>query len=294
MTGIKQERGEKIILDPYKHKEAARRFLDFYHLKAGSPGLIYLQEILESYTYLPYENISKIIKLNRHFSGPDRIRLPDEVMEEHAEFRLGGTCFSLTFFLQTILSNQGFRCYPVLASMRNRPNTHCALVVLLDRRKYLVDPGYLLTQPMEIHPDKPRLYRTPHTGVELRFSAEDEHYHLYTFDRDQVKWRYKFLDRPTPPDEFLRSWQASFYQPTMHGILLTRVKEDRLIYLHNDYLQITTIQGKQKRKLRENYFSTVRDVFGISAELVERAQEAMQRNLQMERELGIFKGRDGP
>ena len=200
----------------------------------------------------------------------------------------GGTCFSLTFYLQSILTQHDFMCYPVIAHMRNRPNVHCALVVIMNRLKYLVDPGYLLTQPMEIHPDKPRLYRTTHTGVELRFNKDDESYHLYTFDREEIKWRYTFMDQPLQADEFLKHWQASFYQGTMHGICMTRVQDDGMIYLHNDYLQVTSIEGKIKKKLKENYLDTVQDLFGISPQWVEEALSAIPRNKELEKELGFY------
>lgn len=279
----------KIVLDPHAHREAVGRFLDFFNIKSGRPDADFLQNILKYYTRLPYENISKILKLHNNFISGTHIRLPDEVIEDHAEFHFGGTCFSLTFYLQAILSTRGFLCYPVMAHTLNRLNVHTALIVLLNRRKYLVDPGYLLTQPMEIHQDKPRLYRTPHTGVELGFNPKDEYYHLYTFNRQQKKWRYRFQDRPVSSDEYLHHWQDSFYQGTMHGICLTRVKKDGMIYMHNDFLQITSIEGKQKRKVKENYYSVIEDIFGFAPEIVEQAKEAMTENMKLERQLGFYK-----
>jgi len=283
------EASKTIILDPNAHADAVRHFNDFFRLAAAAPSLALLQQILSRYAQLPYENISKIIKLRKDFLSQKRLRLPEEVMDDHARFHLGGTCFSLTFFLQSILSQHDFQCYPVMADMSNRTNVHCALVVLLDRKKYLVDPGYLLTQPMEIHPDKPRLYHTPHTGIELLFQKQDNRYHLYTFNRQQTKWRYKFFDRPTPPEEFLKHWQASFVQGTMHNICLTRVSDQGMIYLHKDYLQVTTIEGRQKQRIKQNYSGIIQDLFGIAPEWVEQALDAIPQNLEFERRLGLFR-----
>ncbi len=279
----------QIVLDPYAHENAVGQFLDFYNIKSGRPDANFLQNILKYYIHLPYENISKILKLYNDFISGTYIRLPDEVIENHAEFHFGGTCFSLTFYLHAILSTQGFRCYPVMAHTRHRLNVHTALIVLLNHRKYLVDPGYLLTQPMEIHKDKLRLYRTPHTGVELVFNAKDEYYHLYTFNKQQKKWRYRFQDKPVSSDDFLRHWQDSFYQGTMHGICLTKVQEDGMVYMHNDFLQITSIEGKQKRKVKENYYGVIKDIFGFAPKIVEQAQEAMAENMKLERQLGFYK-----
>ena len=281
-----------ILLKPEDHRSSAFQFLNYYNIKQKLPGQLFLEEILEKYTNLPYENISKIIKLNEDFSSENRIRLPDQVINEHEQFKLGGTCFSLTFYLESILKTLGYNCYPIMADMRNQPNIHCALVVIIDMKKYLVDPGYLLTRPMEIHPDVPRLYRTEHTGVELSFDKSDERYHLYTFDRQEKKWRYRFWDRPAPPQDFLRYWQESFYKGTMHGIVMTKIKPDGMIYMQNNYLKITSIEGQQKQRLKEGYFSTVQNIFGFGPELVEKAQEAMQRNMALEWELALSKKRD--
>jgi arylamine N-acetyltransferase len=284
---------KKIQLLPEQFKEASAEFLDYFNIKPSSPDLLYLEQILNNYTNLPYENISKIIKLGQDFTTDNRIRLPNEVIDDHEKFHFGGTCFSLTFYLQSILLFQGFNCYPVMADMRNQPNVHCALIVLYNQKKYLVDPGYLLTRPMEMSKDNPRLYKTSHTGVELRFAKEDERYHLYTFDRQQVKWRYQFIDRPISAAELLKHWQDSFYKGTMHGIVLTKVQKDGMIYMHNDYLKITSIEGQQTQRLKSNYFSVVQNTFGFDPQLIEQAQEAMQRNMALERELGFFKTKKG-
>ena len=99
----------QIILDPYKHQNGVNLFLDYYAIKTQSPGLEFLQSILRHFSKLPYENVSKIIKLNRDFLSPEHIRLPEEVFDDHARFHLGGTCFSLTFFYRVFFYNMVFR-----------------------------------------------------------------------------------------------------------------------------------------------------------------------------------------
>jgi arylamine N-acetyltransferase len=279
----------KLILDPYDHLDAVDEFLDFFGLKSKSASLAYLEQILSFYARLPYENISKIITLSDDFLSPDHIRLPGQIITDHIRYHLGGTCFSLTFFLQTILVKHDFTCYPITAHMRNRPNEHCALVVNLEKKKYLIDPGYLLTRPMEIDPDKPRLYQSPFTGVELTFDSGEERYHLYTFDRQQVKWRYCFEDRPLSAEDFLKYWQLSFYKGTMHGICLVQIRRDGLTYLHNDFLQVSTIDGKKKQRVGSDYQTVVKDIFDIAPEMVEQAKTAISANMALERKYNIYK-----
>jgi arylamine N-acetyltransferase len=263
--------------------------MEFFQLQPKSPGLIFLQEILQQFASLPYENISKIIKLHQHWEAPTRrLRLPEVIIDDHIAYKLGGTCFSLTFFLQSILAQHGFACYPVMADMRAGRNTHCALVVTLDAAKYLVDPGYLLTQPMEINPQKPRLFRTEFAGVELRFDAPTQSYDLFTFNRNELKWRYRFLDRPVPPQEFLQHWLASFGWNSMHGICLTRVMNGGMIYVRNAFMRETTFSGKRNVNIKRNYHAAIHEIFGIDEQIIEQAQAALAENLNRKKFAGTI------
>ncbi|MBN2357298.1 hypothetical protein JXO59_14375, partial [candidate division KSB1 bacterium] len=73
--------------------------------------------------------------------------------------------------------------YIVMADMGRRRNVHCALLLEVERKKYLVDPGYLLTQAMQLNKDRVRLYRSPQSGIEVRFERETERFQLSTFDQ---------------------------------------------------------------------------------------------------------------
>ncbi|MFQ5709276.1 MAG: arylamine N-acetyltransferase [bacterium] len=278
-----------IAADPTVHYDAVHCFMDYFRLRAQKPERSFLGEILTHFAKLPYENLSKIIKLRENWqSDVNKIRLPEEVIAGHVENKLGGTCFSLTFFLQSILTQCGFVCYPVMADMRAGRNIHCCLIVIVDSVKYLVDPGYLLTQPMELNPQKPRLYRTEFAGVELRFDSQTQRYDLLTFNNNEMKWRYRFQDRPTPSDEFLQHWLASFGWNSMHGICLTKLTRQGLIFVHKTFMRETTFSGKRNLNIKRNYHATIHEVFGIDKQLVEQAQEALAANLAMERALGLW------
>ena len=80
-----------LSLDSGRYSRSSRQFHQFFSISPQDPGLDYLSEILFHFSRLPYENISKIIKWYRYFEGFDKIRLPDEVMEDHVRHSLGGT-----------------------------------------------------------------------------------------------------------------------------------------------------------------------------------------------------------
>lgn len=279
---------KNIILEPSQYHTAVHHFQKFFSISEGPSDLDFLKEILSYFSRFPYENISKIIKYHSFYDEVEKIRLPGEVMEDHKNHHLGGTCFSLTYFLQIILNHRGFRCYPVMADMRWGKNVHCALVVVLDKRKYLVDPGYLLNQPMEVNTEKPRLYKTEFSGVELVFRKESREYNLYTFDKAQVKWRYRFRDRAVPHEEFLNHWLSSFEWNSMHGLCLTKVEGDKMIYVHKTFMRETGINGKKNFNIKKNYHAAIEEAFGIDQQLVEEALAALEANMVRERELGLW------
>ncbi|HOT96708.1 MAG TPA: arylamine N-acetyltransferase [bacterium] len=279
-------------LNPWRHAAAVRHFLGHFGLAAGAPDHLQLEKVLFHFSRLPYENISKIVKLNHHFRTIERIRLPEEVMDDYVRHNLGGTCFSLSFFLQCILLHLGYSAYIVMADMGSRRNVHCALIVELQGGKFLVDPGYLLTRAMAFHRDRSSIHTSPQSGVELRYDHARERYALSTFDRQVKKLRYTFEDRSAPPAEFLQHWLDSFYQGMMHGICLTQLRAEGLVYLHDDYLQIATPEGKRKRRLKQEYPRVVSQLFAIAPEWIERAQVALAENMELEKVHGIY--RPGP
>jgi arylamine N-acetyltransferase len=279
------EPAASFFLDAAQHDAGVRHFLRHYGISPHRcVNMEVLREILAGFAHLPYENLSKIIKFNRHGENETaRLRLPEEVIEDHLAWHLGGTCFSLTFFLQAILVHHGFVCYIVMGDMRAGRDIHCAMVVILDGIKYLVDPGYLLRQPMALDPAKPRLYHTEFTGVELRFDLLAQTYDVFTFNRQEMKWRYRFADNPTPADEFLRHWQASFHRNSMHGLCLTRATADELIFIHKDFMRVTSLEGKRNVPIKRNYHETIQQLFGIAPEYVEQALAALRENMARER-----------
>jgi len=285
---MKADQQNRIVLDPFDHKKSVRQFFKLHNIKQQKPGLTFLGEILAHFAQIPYENISKIVKLHKNYEAADRIRLPDEVLHDHEAYHLGGTCFSLTFTLQSLLSESGFLCYPFIAHMNNRPNAHCALLVLLEGKKYLADPGYLLNQPMELHKDRRRIYRTEHTGIELVYKGDEDMFHLFTFNHNNIKWRYRFQDKALSMEKFLGHWWASFYWPGMRGICLTQVKQDGMIYVHNDFVQVQNLQGMQKGHVQDIH-RLVNESFRISPEWVERALAAIPDIISRGQEKGYYR-----
>jgi arylamine N-acetyltransferase len=282
------------LLDPFLHTDAVTVFYRHFSVSAGPPGLEGLEEILSHFSKFPYENLSKIIRHHEAAGTAQKLRFPIEVMDGYIRHRFGGTCFSLTFFLQTLLVHAGYRCYPVMADMKWAPNSHCAMIVLLEGRQYLVDPGYLLNRPMEMTLDKPRVFDSEFTGVEMvRHGFGDSGVcEVRTFNRTETKSRYRFRDVPCPAGEFLRHWTDSFGWNSMHGLCLTRAEKGRMVYIHKYFMRESTFEGKRNFNIRQDYHARIRQAFGIEEEITERALAALDANMARERALGLWKPKE--
>ena len=270
-----------IKLEPESHTAGYKAFLDYFKLIPGSGGIAFLHELFRCFAQIPYENISKIIRFNQNRNGGSTlIRLPEQVIFDHIYHQLGGTCFSLTYFLQSLLTLSGYQCYPVMADMRAGKNIHCCLVVLLDGLKYLVDPGYLLNKPFALSHETRQIYHVDFAGVELRFDAISETYNLFTFNKNDTKWRYAFQDRAVSADEFLQHWLNSFDRNSMHGICLSKNVKDGILFVNRTFMRETTYYGKKNFNIRQNYHNAIKENFGIDEQIVEQAQTALFENLK--------------
>ncbi len=276
-------------LDPAEWRHTARDFLRYYNISAATASSIdKLGEVLQAFIAIPYENLSKIIKFNQKHQDADLLRLPDEVWQDFRRFRLGGTCFSLTFFLDAVLHELGFTTYPVMARMNTGPNRHCALIILHEGEHYLVDPGYVLDVPLLLKKEGAMLHRSAHTGVIVSPAREDETFDVWTFNRENRTWRYAFRDVPVSRQAFLQHWLDSFAWNGMNALCLTRNQRDKLIYIRENYFRETGLEGKRQYYMEGNREQIIEQVFGIPAQVIEEADKALE---QLRERRGIPKAR---
>ncbi len=249
-------------------------FVGHFKLPAGDPALDALRRIVSCYSNLPYENLTKIIRKFTAPSPEERLRGPVDVVTGYVEHRTGGTCFSLTYCLGSILTSAGYRCYPVMADMK-RPNIHCALIVELAGRRLLVDPGYLVGEPVELG-EEPIRMSTAFGVVEIRRRL-GERYDLFTVDRDGRKWRYTVRTAPVSEQAFVRYWQDSFSLPMMNSLLLTRLTPSGHLYIKNHHLRMKGTTGKTNENIRLGFEARIEAEFGIPADITAEAREHLDR-----------------
>jgi arylamine N-acetyltransferase len=275
--------------------EARELFAGHFRIASGGADLPLLRLMIAAYSNLPYENLTKIIRKHKARSPEERLRGPVEVVSGFVERHTGGTCFSLTYCLGSMLSSAGFRCYPVMADMR-RPNIHCALVVEMGGKRYLVDPGYLVGEPVELS-GFPVQVSTTFGTVELRPRRNDS-YDLFTLEggwdelsgigpgegasieaprAGERKWRYTVRAASVSHADFMKYWQDSFALPMMNNLLLTRLTSEGHLYVKNHHLRVRTRAGKTNENIRAGLEARIASEFGIPPDVTAEAREHVER-----------------
>ncbi len=278
------------MLLTFNHPFAVGQFLKDTNIKSDLAGLAALTEAFLSF---PYENFTKIIHAKDFRDQADYLRKPDILWDEHRLFGAGGTCFSLTYFFESVLKYVGFDCYCVMVDRSYGKNTHCAMIVRISGQKYLVDPGFCLSRPIPLT-DKEMEHKLPHntyivtptchpheSGDLPHLSARDSRLRgndiaLYTISTKQLgktKARYLLKDSPVSPAKFLKFWEDSFNWPMMRHLCATRLSDDGFLYLRDSFLRATAHEDKRQENIKTDYELRVSKIFGIVPEIVKQASD---------------------
>ncbi|MCD4701701.1 MAG: arylamine N-acetyltransferase [Candidatus Aegiribacteria sp.] len=260
-------------------KKTAAMFFDHFGISPNRPDRDSLQIILSHFSRIPWENLTKFLIKAQRFPAEERLRLADTVISEHIEKGTGGTCFSLTEALGTILSCAGFYCHPVMADMNHGKNIHCALSVIVeDGMSFLADPGYLVPVPVLMEPGKASQIDTSLQTLVWEPSEKGNSFDLYSIDDDIRNWKYRIRMDPVNSTEFRNHWLKSFVATGMNSLHLNCRNEDGRLSAHNMNLRRVTSHGKTNEKLKSNYPEKVEAYFGLSCEIAEAAEKEWERS----------------
>lgn len=223
---------------------------------------------------LPYENLSKIIET---LDRPGLPRGPHELIEDHLRWGTGGTCFSLTVCWLSVLRLLGWRAEPILADRAYGADTHCALLVWVEGQPHLLDPGYLLTDPLPLQHKPCMVIPTGLQEVILQQRGGDR-LDLSTRYRGQTKYRLTYKTTPVERDHFERCWQASYGWEMMRYPVLTQSDGQVQLYVQKRHLLVRQAQGAQRVEWAAAELGIqIAKTFQIDERLVERALAHLRR-----------------
>lgn len=261
---------------PATFEKETLNFLKRFEYDGSQPSLQHIAAISRYFSTLPYENLSKIIKRG-HVTGPDRLRLPDEVTNDFFTWHMGGTCFALTYFLAGIYTILGYKAQPLIGHLNWGKNTHSAIAINHAEHRYLVDPGYMIFRPLPLLKSDVSARLSAETGLSLRFDGELDEYALYTYRKNQFVRRYRFVDQIISWESFADYWQASFEMPGMDDLTLTRVEGQEMIFIQGDFIKITSPEVIEKIRAGNHAERIIKDRFRIPLEKLEEARYILKQ-----------------
>jgi arylamine N-acetyltransferase len=259
-----------------------RQFLAAHRIEANQPAVDLLSDVARAFARLPFENLTKIIKEAEAGRAEEARRTPGEVLADHWALGAGGTCFALTSAMLYLVRALGFIAEPILADRRYGADTHSGLLVWLDGKPHLLDPGYLIVKPLPL-PSAGEI-RIPTPFNQLILNAKDNgtkvelHTQAAALGGGTPIYRLTFKTTPVDAGEFLRAWDVSFEADMMCYPVLSRVVGDQQIYLQKQHL---LIRGAEKTQTAEvppdRLIAEIARQFQIAPALVAKALTLLER-----------------
>jgi len=259
-------------LSPPASREELLGFLEHFRLSDHLPPGELLRQLVRAFATIPYENLTKIIRDDEAGNAERARRHPAQVLSDHYALGAGGTCFSLTATLIHLLRALGYESEPILADRRYGANTHCALLLWIDKRPHLLDPGYLILEPVQLSADVPSHIRNGFNSLLLSPRADNGRLDLFTVRGESRTLRLTYKVEPVDAAEFLRVWDDSFGWDMMRYPLLTRVDGERHVYLRANLYQVRGSDGVRSERISpDTLVGRIVHDFGISPSLAARA-----------------------
>ncbi len=238
---------------------------------SGSPRPA-LSKVVHAFNNIPYENLSKVVRAAGASHPNAGMEGPAEILAGHYRWGTGGTCFSLTATLLHLVRSLGFRAEPILADRFYGPDTHCALCVWIDDAPHLLDPGFLISEPVPLFSNTTQHLETAFNRLILVGGNNGETLELRTADQNGEKRRLTYRTAPVDDVEFLAAWEKSFSWDMMHYPILTQVREGRQIYIQKDRIMMRDRQSVSRTVLDHDEMAAwISRHFGIALQVVQAA-----------------------
>ncbi len=258
------------------YSDVARDFLRLVGIAPLRPDLAYLTRLARAFSRLPYENFTKIIRAGEISDPENRRRMPDLVLADHIDLGAGGTCFSLTHFFRTVLGFAGFEAEVAMCDRSYGPNTHCALIVPLGKERFLVDPGYLMDEPLIVPKKGESVQRGDTSTIRLRRLGLSSQLILITERKGVAKLRYRLRDAPVSNDRFRELWIDSFDWAMMRHLTASKRIGEGQLFMRDGMLRLVNGTRKSQDRVGSAFANEIERTFGIDRRTVSVAEDAVK------------------
>ncbi len=231
-----------------------------------------IHKLCAAFANMPYENLTKIIKSDAVISAGSAKRLPDEVIRDYLQYGTGGTCFSLTAAFIALFNACGIEAHPILADRHYGVETHCALVFPQEAGLLLLDPGYLIHQPIPLPTLAPQTVTHGFNTLELVPQDAGQKVELFTVVNNSRKSRLTYKVNPVDGPTFGRAWERSFAWEMMTYPVLTKQCHGVQQYLQGNQLRIRDNTRTTKHQLTpDQEYDFISRTLGIHPAIIKQA-----------------------
>jgi arylamine N-acetyltransferase len=272
-----------LVLPP----DLVARVLSRLDIIPAAPTLHLLDSLVNAYTKsVPWESASRIVRRAQTETTEDCPRWPVEFWETTLHAGTGGTCYESNLAFFALLQALGFTGYLTVNDMEQTRGCHSALVVEAEGGRYLVDVGLPLHVPIPIQHGQ----ETHRQGWYHHYTLQPQADGVYSVIRDKHPKPicYTFLDTPVPLSDYQAITVNDYTEKGLFldQVIVTKVK-DGVIWRFNGDAQPYQIEAFLSETDKQFHYvgmtateaaPKVAVHFGISAEVIALALEAVQRD----------------
>lgn len=251
-------------------------FLDKAGIRSSQSRKEQLIKVVYNFSELPYENITKIIKFHQANNLDLARRLTNEVLEDFNKWHTGGTCFSLTSTLKEILNELSIESEIMMGDMKVGKNVHCALrATLSSGEDFLLDPGYLINQPLRLQVSIPTIHKTGMNTLIIEPTINQVYYDVFVLRNGNKKWRYRLHSKPPTDKDFVNYWNTSFSMNMNKALTISKASNDGQIYFSRSRLQFVNYKTRKTQNVRGREILTINKIFEINKSIIEQAHNLL-------------------
>ncbi|MEW6366335.1 MAG: arylamine N-acetyltransferase [Acidobacteriota bacterium] len=211
-------------------------YLDVIGVRRAPPSFDSLRDLIRAQlTRVPFENVSKLFyRKHRGLRSLPGIELYlDGIRHDH----FGGTCYPNNMYFHGLLVALGYDASLCGADMPSGPDVHCAIIVTIDGREYIVDVGYAAPfyEPLPRDLDQDLLIRFGRDCYALRPRDEQARSRLDLYREGELVHGYLLKPTPRGPEHFDDAVRNSYGDQAafMNALMLVRFGESSSIVIYN-------------------------------------------------------------
>lgn len=259
-----------------------KNILQHLRIKENKPGLAYLQELITAYcTIVPWESVSRIVKKATCKDPEDCLRSENEFWTQSFKYGTGGTCYESNWAFYKLLMSLGFDCYLTINKIVDKSSVHTAIVVTINRSKYIVDIGYPLYAPIPLV-EYSTSYADHHL-IKYRSTYIGPNEYLIENFPHPKPYLYHLTDIPVSERDYLNISIADYCETGLFldRIIIRKIIDNTPTRFDSEDLPYNIHQllngTKTKNDLRdEDLIDTLSDHFALNIDIIRKAFEVLK------------------